>query len=134
MTYAFTDCDGFVWDKFKPAKDQTKFHVHALNDDAQDGWGTFSTTATIEDGKDNYFYLSAWSSGTYGVTITSTSQPARGVRIKALGSNEVISTNMASFAAISFNGNCTGKELLKDAECNPTGFQWKYFDPETSTW
>ena len=134
MTYAFTDCDGYIWDKFKPAKDQTQFYIHALNDDKQDGWGTFSKTADIEDGKDNYFYLSAWSKGTYGVTITSTDQPTRGVRIKALGSTEVISTNMASFAAISFNGNCTGKELLKDAEGNPTGFQWKYFDPETSTW
>ena len=134
MTYAFTDCDGYIWDKFKPAKGDTQFHVHALNDDKQDGWGTFSKTADIEDGKDNYFYLSAWSSGTYGVTITSTDQPTRGVRIKVLGSEQVISNNMASFAAISFNGNCTGKELLKDAEGNPTGFQWKYFDPETSTW
>ena len=134
MTYAFTDCDGYIWDSFKPAKDQTYFHIHALNDDKQDGWGTFSKTATITAGKDNYFYLSGWSSGTYGVTITSTSQPTRGVRIKALGSTEVISTNMASFAAISFNGNCTGKELLKDAEGDPTGFQWKYSAPETSSW
>ena len=126
MTYAFTDCDGYIWDSFKPAKDQTQFHIHALNNDKQDGWGTFSKTATITAGKDNYFYLSGWSSGTYGVTITSTSQPTRGVRIKVLGSTEVISTNMASFAAISFNGNCTGKELLKDAEGDPTGFQWKY--------
>ena len=134
MTYAFTDCDGFIWDSFKPAKNQTQFHIHALNDDQQNGWGTFSKTATITAGKDNYFYLSAWSSGTYGVTITSTDQPTRGVRIKALGSTQIISTNMASFAAISFNGNCTGKELLKDSEGDPTGFQWKYFAPETSTW
>ena len=134
MTYAFTDCDGYIWDKFKPAKNQTQFHIHALNDIQKGGWGTFSKTANIEAGKDNYFYLSAWSKGTYGVTITPTDQPTRGVRIKVLGSEQVISTNMASFAAISFNGNCTGKELLKDAEGNPTGFQWKYFDPETSTW
>ena len=143
MTYAFTDCDGYIWDSFKPAKDQTQFHIHALNDIQQGGWGTFSKTATITAGRDNYFYLSAWSSGTYGVTITSTSQPTRGVRIKVLGSTEVISTNMASFAAISFNGNCTGKELLKDAEGDPTGFQWKYsangtswsnYDGEGATW
>ena len=143
MTYAFTDCDGYIWDSFKPAKDQTEFHIHALNDIQQGGWGTFSKTATITAGKDNYFYLSAWSSGTYGVTITSTDQPTRGVRIKALGSTEVISTNMASFAAISFNGNCTGKELLKDAEGDPTGFQWKYsangtswsnYEGEGATW
>ena len=144
MTYAFTDCDGYIWDKFKPAKNQTQFYIHALNDDKKDGWGTFSKTATITADKDNYFYLSAWSTGTYGVTITSTSQPTRGVRIKALGSTEVISNNMASFAAISFNGNCTGKELLKDAEGDPTGFQWKYctlngtswsnYDGEGATW
>ena len=134
MTYAFTDCDGYIWDKFKPAKNQTQFHIHALNDIQQGGWGTFSTTATIVDGKDNYFYLKSWASGQYGVTIAVADQPTRGVRIKVLGSEQVISNNMASFAAISFNGNCTGKELLKDAEGNPTGFQWKYFDPETSTW
>ena len=135
MTYAFTDCDGYIWDSFKPAKDQKQFHIHALNDDKQDGWGTFSKTATIEAGKDNYFYLSAWSSGTYGVTITSTSQPTRGVRIKALGSTQVISTNMASFAAISFAGNCTGKDLPRDKDGVPTNcFQWKYSAPGTSTW
>ena len=134
MTYAFTDCDGYIWDKFKPAKGQAQFHVRALNDDAQNGWGTFSQTATIVDGKDNYFYLKSWASGQYGVTIAVADQPTRGVRIKALGSTEVISNNMASFAAISFNGNCTGKELLKDSEGDPTGFQWKYFAPETSTW
>ena len=134
MTYAFTDCDGYIWDKFKPAKNQTQFYIHALNDDKKDGWGTFSKTATITADKDYYFYLSAWSSGTYGVTITSTSQPTRGVRIKALGSTQVISNNMASFAAISFNGNCTGKELLKDAEGDPTGFQWKYCTPNGTSW
>ena len=134
MTYAFTDCDGYIWDKFKPAKDQTQFHVHALNDDAYDGWGTFSKTATITDDQDYYFTLSGWTKGQYGVTITSTDQPTRGVRIKALGSTQVISNNMASFAAISFNGNCTGKELLKDAEGDPTGFQWKYYNPGTSSW
>ena len=134
MTYAFTDCDGYIWDKFKPAKNQTQFHIHALNDIQQGGWGTFSKTADIEDGKDNYFYLSAWSKGTYGVTITSTDQPTRGVRIKVLGSEQVISNNMASFAAISFNGNCTGKELLKDKDGDPTGFQWKYSDNNGATW
>ena len=134
MTYAFTDCDGYIWDKFKPAKDQTQFYIHALNDDQTNGWGTFSKTATITAGKDNYFYLSAWSTGTYGVTITSTDQPTRGVRIKVLGSTEVISNNMASFAAISFNGNCTGKELRKDAEGDPTGFQWKYSDNNGTSW
>ncbi len=138
MTYAFTDCDGFVWDSFKPAKNQTQFHIHALNDDKQNGWATFSKTATITAGKDNYFYLSEWSSNEnlkYGVTITSTSQPTRGVRIKVLGSTEVISTNMASFAAISFAGNCTGKELPTDKDGVPTNcFQWKYYDPGTSTW
>lgn len=134
MTYAFTDCDGYIWDKFKPAKGQTQFHVRALNDDAQNGWGTFSQTATIVDGKDNYFYLKSWASGQYGVTIAVADQPTRGVRIKALGSTEVISNNMASFAAISFNGNCTGKELLKDAEGDPTGFQWKYSDNNGTSW
>ena len=134
MTYAFTDCDGYIWDKFKPAKGQTQFHVRALNDDAQNGWGTFSQTATIVDGKDNYFYLKSWASGQYGVTIAVADQPTRGVRIKALGSTEVISNNMASFAAISFNGNCTGKELLKDDEGDPTGFQWKYSDNNGTSW
>ena len=143
MTYAFTDCDGYIWDSFKPAKGQTQFYIHALNDDAQNGWGTFSKTATIVADKDNYFYLSSWSSGQYGVNITSTDQPTRGVRIKVLGSNEVITTNMASFAAISFVGNCTGKELLLDADKVPTGFQWKYsangtswdnYDGEGATW
>ena len=134
MTYAFTDCDGYIWDKFKPAKGQTQFHVRALNDDAQNGWGTFSQTANIVDGKDNYFYLKSWASGQYGVTIAVADQPTRGVRIKALGSTEVISNNMASFAAISFNGNCTGKELLKDDEGDPTGFQWKYSDNGGTSW
>ncbi len=135
MTYAFTDCDGYVWDSFKPAKGQTQFHVRALNNDAQNGWGTFSQTANIVDGKDNYFYLKSWASGQYGVTIAvAAQQPTRGVRIKALGSAEVISNNMASFAAISFAGNCTGKELLLDADKVPTGFQWKYSAPGTSSW
>ena len=134
MTYAFTDCDGYIWDKFKPAKGQTQFHVRALNDDAQNGWGTFSQTANIVDGNDNYFHLKSWASGQYGVTIATADQPTRGVRIKALGSTEVISNNMASFAAISFNGNCTGKELLKDDEGDPTGFQWKYSDNGGTSW
>ena len=134
MTYAFTDCDGYIWDSFKPAKDQTQFYIRALNDIQQGGWGTFSTTATIVDGKDNYFYLKSWASGQYGVTIAVADQPTRGVRIKALGSTEVISNNMASFAAISFNGNCTGKELLKDKDGDPTGFQWKYSDNNGATW
>ena len=134
MTYAFTDCDGYIWDSFKPAKDDDKFYIHALNDIQQGGWGTFSKTANIEAGKDNYFYLSAWSTGTYGVTITKTNAPALGITIDALGSTKVISNNMASFAALYLKGNCSGKELKTDSKGVFTDqtFLWQYSTDGTS--
>ena len=134
MSYAFTDCDGYTWDSFKPEEGQTKFYIHALNDDAQNGWATFSQTATITSGQDNYFILSSWNNQ-YGVPITSTNQPTLGITIKALGSKEVISTNMASFAALYLYGNCTGKDFPRDADGVPTNcFQWKYSSDNGAKW
>ena len=134
LTEAFTDCDGYTWDSFTPADSWPSFYLHALNDYKQDGWATFTKAINFDKSTDNYFYLSGWSSGNYGVTITKTNAPALGITIDALGSTEVISNNMASFAALYLKGNCSGKELKTDSEGDFTDqtFLWQYSIDGTS--
>ena len=51
-----------------------------------------------------------WTSGK-GRTLTKVEKPFEGIEIDALGSTEICSNNMASFAALYLKSNCTGKEI-----------------------
>ena len=113
MTEAFTDCKGFIWDRYEIATGQTQFHVHAANEKAKNRYATFSQAGIITDNQDYYFTLSGWSDGQYGVTITNTTDP-RKPTVHASGSTTL---GADKFAAL-YVTDCSGKEI--DA------YQWEY--------
>ena len=130
-TESFTDCDGYVWDAYNIGIDVTALYFHAPNDKSTNGstYGGYATyTRSYSQNNpissDLYFTMGNWTSGR-GRTLTKVEKPFEGIEIEALGSTEICSNNMASFAALYLKSNCTGQEI--------TAYAWK-FSTDNSSW
>ena len=129
-TEAFTDCDGYVWDAYSIGLDVKALYFHAPNDKSTNG-STYGGHATYTRSysqntpisSDLYFTMGNWT-GDKGRTLTDVDKPFEGIEIDALGSTEICSNNMASFAALYLKSNCTGQEI--------TDYAWKYSTNDSS--
>ena len=131
-TESFTDCDGYVWDAYNIGIDVTALYFHAPNDKSTNGttyggYATYTRSYSQNDpiSSDLYFTMGNWVYPEKGRTLTKVEKPFEGIEIEALGSTEICSNNMASFAALYLKSNCTGKEI--------TDYAWK-FSTNNSSW
>lgn len=131
-TEAFTDCDGYVWDAYSIGLDVKALYFHAPNDKSTNGstYGGYATyTSSYSQNtpisSDLYFKMGDWDKSSKGRTLTKVDKPFEGIEIDALGSTEICSNNMASFAALYLKSNCTGQEI--------TAYAWK-FSTNNSSW
>ena len=129
-TEAFTDCEGHVWDAYSIGLDVKDIYFRAPNDKSASNtfysgyntytWSYSQNTPIAED-----LYFTMGPKNTTGMTLNKVNKPFEGIEIDALGSTEICSNNMASFAALYLNSNCTGQEI--------TAYAWKYSD-DNSSW
>ena len=131
-TESFTDCDGYVWDAYSIGLDVKALYFHAPNDKSTNGstYGGYATytrsySQNTPISSDLYFKMGDWDKSSKGRTLTKVDKPFEGIEIDALGSTDICSNNMASFAALYLKSNCTGQEI--------TAYAWKYSD-DNSSW
>ena len=131
-TEAFTDCDGYVWDAYSIGLDVKALYFHAPNDKSTNGstyggYATYTRSYSPNNpiSSDLYFKMGDWDKSSKGRTLTKVDKPFEGIEIDALGSTEICSNNMASFAALYLKSNCTGQEI--------TAYAWK-FSTNNSSW
>ena len=129
-TEAFTDCEGHVWDAYSIGLDVKDIYFRAPNDKSASNtfysgyntytWSYSQNTPIAED-----LYFTMGPKNTTGMTLNKVNKPFEGIEIDALGSTEICSNNMASFAALYLYSNCTGQEI--------TAYAWKY-STNNSSW
>ena len=128
-TEAFTDCEGHVWDAYSIGLDVKELYFRAPNDKSASntfysGYNTYtwSYSQNTPIAEDMYFTMGP--KNTTGMTLNKVEKPFEGIEIDALGSTEICSNNMASFAALYLYSNCTGQEI--------TAYAWKYSENNSS--
>ena len=128
-TEAFTDCEGHVWDAYSIGLDVKELYFRAPNDKSASntfysGYNTYtwSYSQNTPIAEDMYFTMGP--KNTTGMTLNKVEKPFEGIEIDALGSTEICSNNMASFAALYLYSNCTGQEI--------TDYAWKYSENNSS--
>ena len=129
-TEAFTDCEGHVWDAYSIGLDVKDIYFRAPNDKSASNtfysgyntytWSYSQNTPIAED-----LYFTMGPKNTTGMTLNKVEKPFEGIEIDALGSTEICSNNMASFAALYLKSNCTGQDI--------TAYAWK-FSTNNSSW
>ena len=117
---AFTDCDGYVWDKFEVLGYES-FFVHAPVQTGFGGYSTFTQTIDVAlEQPEMYVTIGTWVSG-LGAPITKVEAPSL-VKVYASGETTL---GANKFAAL-YVTDCSGREI--------DTYQWEYRSTEDETY